>query len=162
MSEIYRFKFSVEFSDLLNNFAKIHQYDERNDFKEEWKKWCEINNEFIEKERVEHEEKGYNGDIMKKMYNSVRYYYRNKSTIKKEPVKRREYIHIDKGILEQIDEFIKENKSMKPSSGFDVYYNSYRTITRHNSIDEEENYKSMLKKTYKNRCYNINKRVNVK
>ena len=38
MSETYRFKFSVEFSELLNNFAKIHQYDERKDFKEEWKK----------------------------------------------------------------------------------------------------------------------------
>ena len=162
MSEIYRFKFSVEFSELLNNFAKIHQYDERKDFKEEWKKWCEINNEFIEKERIEHEEKGYNGDILKKIYNSVRYYYRNKSTIKKEPVKRRPYIHIGKDVLQKMDEFIKENESMKPSNGFDMYYNINRTRTRHNSREEEENHKSMLKKTYKNRCYNINNRENAK
>lgn len=162
MSEIYRFKFSVEFSELLNNFAKIHQYDERKDFKEEWKKWCEINNEFIEKERIEHEEKGYNGDILKKIYNSVRYYYRNKSTIKKEPVKRRPYIHIGKDVLQKMDEFIKENESMKPSNGFDMYYNINRTRTRFNSREEEENHKSMLKKTYKNRCYNINNRENAK
>jgi hypothetical protein len=160
MSETYRFKFSVEFSELLNNFAKIHQYDERNDFKKEWNKWCEINNEFIEKERIEHEEKGYNGDILKKMYNSVRYYYRNKRTINKEHVKRKEYIHIGKDILQNMDEFIKENDKLKPSISFDMYYNINRN--RHNSREEEENYKSMLKKTYKNRCYNINKRVNVK
>lgn len=160
MSETYRFKFSVEFSELLNNFAKIHQYDERKDFKEEWKKWCETNIEIIEKERNEHEEKGYNGDIMKKMYNSVRYYYRNKSINKKEPVKRKEYIHIGKDILQNMDEFIKENEAMKPSIGFDMYYNINRT--RHNSREEEENYKSLLKKTYKNRCYNISKRVNAK
>ena len=49
---------------------------------------------------------------------------------------------------------------MKPSIGFEIYYETNRI--RHNSIVEEENYKSMLKKTYKNRCYNINKRINAK
>lgn len=160
MGEIYRFKFSVEFSNLLNNFAKIHQYDDRSDFKKEWNKWCEINNEMIEKETIEHEKKGYDGDVLKKMYNSVRYYYRNKSTIKKEPMKRREYNHIDKDVLRTIDDFINGNKAMKPSIGFDMYYNLHRT--RHNSMEEEEKYKIMLKKTYKNRCYNINKRANAK
>ena len=156
MSETYRFKFSVEFSELLNNFAKIYQYDERNVFKKEWNKWCENNNEIIEKEKIDHEDKGYKGDIMKKMYNSVRYYYRNKSTSKKEPIKRKEYIHIGKDVLQNMDNFIKENESMKPSIGFDMYYNINRN--RYNSREEEENYKSMLKKTYKNRYYNINKR----
>jgi hypothetical protein len=160
MSKTYRFKFSVEFSELLNNFAKVHQYDERNDFKEEWNKWCETNSEFIEKERIEHKQKGYNGDIFKKMYSSVRYYHMNKSTIKKEPVKRKEYVHIGRNILQNMDEFINENQGIKPSVGFDIYYNINKT--RHNSIEEEEKYKSMLKKTYKNRYYNINKRANAK
>lgn len=160
MSKTYRYKFSVEFSELLNNFAKIHQYDERNNFKEEWIKWCEINYELIEKERIEHEEKGYSGDIIKKMYNSVRYYYRNKSTVKTEQVKRKVYSRIGKDILQNMDEFIKENETMKPSIGFEMYYNVHRM--RHKTREEEEKYKSMLKKTYKNRCYNINKKINAK
>ena len=156
MSETYRFKFSVEFSELLNNFAKIYQYDDRNEFKKKWNKWCENNKEIIEKEIIDHKDKGYKGDIMKKMYNSVRYYYRNKSTVMKEPVKRKEYIHIGKDILQKMDKFIKENESIKPSIGFDMYYNINRS--RYKSKEEEEENKSMLKKTYKNRYYNINKR----
>jgi len=162
MTETYRFKFSVEFSELLNNFAKIHQYDERNDFKEAWNKWCEINIDLIEKEKIEHENKGYIGDIYKKMYSSVRYYYRNKSTIKKEPLKRKEYNHIGKQVLINMDEFIKETKSIKPSIGFDMYYDSIRNKQNLNNKDDEEKYKSILKKIYKNRCYNINKRLNAK
>ena len=160
MTEIYRFKFSIEFSEKLSNFAKIHQYDERKDYKESWNEWCENNSELIENEINRHEEKGYGGDMKSKMYNSARYYYRNKSISKKVPVKRRDYSHIGKENLHKIDEFIKENKNMKPSIGFEIYYETNRI--RHNSIVEEENYKSMLKKTYKNRCYNINKRINAK
>lgn len=160
MSETYRFKFSVEFSEMINNFAKIHQYDERCDFKEAWKNWCLLNVDLIEIEKEKHEEKGYKGEIMKKMYNSARYYYRNKTSVKKEPLKRKEYCHIGKDVLQNLDDFIKQNKNMKPSVGFDIYYDLNRI--RHNSSSEEENYKSMLKKTYKNRCYNINKRVDAK
>ena len=156
MSETYRFKFSVEFSNMLSNFAKIHQYDDRKDFKNAWKEWCENNNDIIENEKELHHNKGYKGEIITKMYNSARYYYRNKDTITKSPVKRKEYNHIGKDILFNMDNYIKENKDIKPSVGFELYYNMNKI--RHNTNEEEVNYKSILKKTYKNRCYNINKR----
>ena len=160
MSNIYRFKFSIECTNELSNFAKIHQYDDRKDYKEAWKSWCEKHNDLIEKEFTEHKNKGYTGDIIAKMYNSARYYYRNKKVSKNEPIKRKEYCHIGKDVLQSIDEFIQQNKNLKPSSGFDLYYgiNKKRHITK----EEEEKYKCMLKKTYKNRCYNINKRENEK
>lgn len=157
MSETYRFKFTTDCANMISNFAKIHQYDDRKDFKEAWKVWCETNADLISNEKTSHDEKGYKGDILLKMYNSARYYYRNKSTAKKEPIKRKEYYHIGKDILQNIDKFIGENKNMKPSNGFEIYYNLNRQ--RHNTVEEEEKYKSILKKTYKNRCYNINKRV---
>jgi hypothetical protein len=47
-SQIYRFKFSKEFMEELHNFSKIHQYDERKDFKEAWKIWIEDNNDIID------------------------------------------------------------------------------------------------------------------
>jgi TctA family transporter len=37
VASIYRYKFTQEFMDELYKFSKIHQYDERADFKEAWK-----------------------------------------------------------------------------------------------------------------------------
>ena len=47
---IYRFKFTKDFMEELYTFSKIHQYDERNDFKEAWKVWTEDNEEIINNE----------------------------------------------------------------------------------------------------------------
>ena len=45
MDSIYRYKFTDDFINILCNFAKIHQYDERNTFKEAWAFWIEENKE---------------------------------------------------------------------------------------------------------------------
>ena len=47
-SVIYRYKFTEEFMSELFEFSKIHQYDERKDFKEAWKQWTEDNSELID------------------------------------------------------------------------------------------------------------------
>ena len=47
---IYRFKFTEEFMVELYNFAKIHQYDHRKDFKEAWTKWADDNAVIISNE----------------------------------------------------------------------------------------------------------------
>ena len=157
MTTIYRFKFTAEFAIELSNFAKIHELDDRKDFKEAWSNWTEENNEIIEEERRLHEQQGYTGNMMDKMYKSVRYYYRKKDHVKKEPVKRREYMHVGKEVLNQMNEFIKKNIDLKPSDGFEMYYNEEQS-RRTSSREEEEIFKSMLKKTYKNRCYIINRK----
>ena len=47
---IYRYKFTQEFMDEIYQFAKIHQYDERKDFKEAWEVWMETQSELINSE----------------------------------------------------------------------------------------------------------------
>lgn len=159
MSSIYRFKFSPEFSTLLNNFAKIHEYDEQKDFKEAWEKWTEYNTDEIEKEENTHIDAGYKGNILDKAYRSARYYYRKKKTIDIVATKRSEYLYIEKDILKQMDEHINNNLKCKPSISFEDYYTSYFRHDRNEcSREEEETRKSKFKKTYKNRCYMINKK----
>ena len=47
---IYRYKFTNEFTCELFTFSKIHQYDHRNDFKEAWNNWIKDNDELVDKE----------------------------------------------------------------------------------------------------------------
>ena len=76
---IYRYKFDELFLEDLISFAKIHQFDDRKTFKEEWKLWCESNEEFIEREENRLVSLGYKGDCKDKMFKSSRYYFRKKS-----------------------------------------------------------------------------------
>jgi hypothetical protein len=84
----------------LFKFSKIHQYDHRKDFKEAWEIWTENNDELIEDEIRRLNNFGYDGDVVDKMFKSARYYFRKKSTEKKEPRKRRSYVGIQSELLE--------------------------------------------------------------
>ena len=122
---IYRYKFTEDFTGELFKFSKIHQYDERKAFKEAWNIWMEDNDNIVNEEYRRLKELGYDGDIFDKMFKSARYYFRKKSTEKKEPVKRRIYVGSQKNLLEAIDEHIKTNivsgSDFKPSDGFDEF-----------------------------------------
>lgn len=76
---IYRFKFTEEFMQELYTFSKIHQYDDRTDFKEAWIVWMNDQNELISSEQERMISLGYHGDILEKMYKSARYYFRKKT-----------------------------------------------------------------------------------
>ena len=93
---IYRYKLSIEMIDKLYQFSKIHEYDNRKDFKEAWTLWAEENNEFISHELRRLRTLGYNGNIDDKLFKSARYYFRKKNTEKKKPAKRRNYIGTQK------------------------------------------------------------------
>ena len=86
---IFRYKFTEEFTIELYKFSKIHQYDHRSDFKEAWNIWTEENEDLVDEEIRRLSNLGYDGDILDKMFKSARYYFRKKSTEKKEPQKRR-------------------------------------------------------------------------
>ena len=160
---IYRYKFTDEFTEELYRFSKIHQYDHRTDFKEAWAIWIEEEDEIVNQEIRRLHNLGYDGDILDKMFKSARYYFRKKSTEKKAPVKRRDYIGIQKDILESIDEHIKANintDDYKPSTGFSLYCKNNVEILKEevcrlhklgykNHID----IKNKIKKTYKNRYF---------
>ena len=100
---IFRYKFTDEFTGELFQFSKVHQYDHRKDFKEAWNIWTEDNDNIVGEEVRRLTNLGYDGDILDKMFKSARYYFRKKSTEKKEPVKRRDYIGIQKELLDSME-----------------------------------------------------------
>jgi hypothetical protein len=162
-SNIYRFKFNDEIMREIHNFAKIHQFDERKDFKEAWTVWINENEEIISQETNRLNKLGYEGDIIDKMFKSARYYYRKKSTEKKEPVKRRRYIGLQKEFLDIIDKHISENykkEDYKPSNGFEIFckenmdllQDEIKRLINYNITDKTE-IKNKIKKTYKNRYF---------
>ena len=160
---IYRYKFRDEFTEELFKFSKIHQYDDRKSFKEAWNLWIDDNETLVNSEFMRLKELGYDGDIHDKMYKSARYYFRKKSTEKKEPVKRRIYVGNQKELLEAMDNHIKtsvNSGNFKPSEGFDEFCKQNVNIIKEEvnvlvraGITNSEEIKSKIKKTYKNRCF---------
>ena len=207
----YRYIFAQEFIDELSLFSKIHQYDDRIQFKEAWQLWiADENYANIIKQEVERlTQLGYNGDIMKKMFHSARFYYRKKplsgkkqiaevsqnidcstntldmdNSTEKSPIKFR----FDKEFLKAIDAFILEsimNKNqesnndkieLSPADSYICFNDKFKSlidveIQRLNTIQciteksLEINFNSAiivkLKKTYKNRFYNIKSKFNI-
>jgi hypothetical protein len=175
---IFRYKFSNKINDLLYNFSKIHQYDDRNTFKEAWQLWLEENNECIDLEIRRLREINYSGDIIEKMFKSARYYFRKKNPAGKEQKNRREYIGVNKELLEVIDNHISKNllteTIKKPSNSFnnfcivyeDLYNNEITRLTELEIFNTDkdtdiENIKNKIKKTYKNRYFNIQKKKTI-
>jgi hypothetical protein len=162
---IYRYKFSDNFIEELFRFSKIHQYDERKDFKEAWNTWRNNNNSIIEDEIKRLLELNYHGDIMDKMYKSARYYFRKKGTEKKEPTKRCAYVGLLKELLDSMDNHIKSNidkKEYKPSEGFSDFCKENIELLKKEierlisyNIKDSLQIKNKIKKTYKNRYFMI-------
>jgi len=160
---IYRYKFIEEFTVELYKFSKIHQYDHRKDFKEAWNIWVEDNQGLVDEEVRRLTNLGYNGDILDKMFKSARYYFRKKSTEKKEPQKRRMYIGVEKVLLGAMDKHIIQNvnnEDYKPSEGFSIFCKENIEILQEEvnrlckcGITNHIEIKDKIKKTYKNRYF---------
>ena len=160
---IYRYKFTEEFMVSLYEFSKIHQYDERKDFKEAWKIWTEENEYIINDETIRLNNLGYNGNVIEKMFKSARYYFRKKSNEKKQPKKRRQYISVTRELLDAMDSHIQQNifnKDYQPKTGFISFCKAnetmlIETLTRmlEQGITDSELIEAKIKKTYKNRYF---------
>lgn len=165
INPIYRFKFTDLFMEDLYKFSKIHQYDERNDFKEAWKIWLEENDESVDKELERLLRLGYNGDVLNKMFKSARYYFRKKKTDKKEPKERRQYSSLNKDLLKEMDNHIEENKNKEnyaPKNGFIDFCLKNELLLKEGiskmfeqGIKDKELIENKIKKTYKNRYFMI-------
>lgn len=162
---IYRYKFTNEFTEELFKFSKIHQYDHRKDFKEAWEIWMDDNTNLVDDEVRRLSNLGYEGDVIDKMFKSARYYFRKKSTEKKEPTKRRVYVGTQKELLEEMDLHIKSHINsgdFKPSDGFDEFCKNnvgllkeQVTLLCRSGITDSNEIKAKIKKTYKNRYFLI-------
>jgi hypothetical protein len=162
---IFRYKFTDEFNNELYKFSKIHQYDDRKTFKDAWNIWKDENEELINEEVRRLTLLDYDGDIMDKMFKSARYYFRKKSTEKKEPRERCKYIGMQKDLLDAMDNHIKENiknDEYKPSNGFIQFCKENVELLKEeiiilckNSIVDPIIIRDKMKKTYKNRYFII-------
>ena len=162
---IYRFKFTEQFMEELYKFSKIHQYDDRKDFKEAWKVWTEENEDIINEESVRLNNLGYpkEGDIIDKMFKSARYYFRKKSTEKKQPIQRRQYISVTRELLDAMDNHIEENmlkEDYQPKTGFVSFCKGNEKVLKESltkifeqGIKDSELIQDKIKKTYKNRYF---------
>ena len=149
--------------DELYIFSKVHQYDERKDFKEAWKTWTEENPELINEETQRLTALGYEGDVLTKMFKSARYYFRKKSTEKKTPKQRRPYIAVNKELLDAMDSHIQENictADYSPKEGFSQFCKAHEAVVRETiakvyeqGIKDSKTIEDKIKKTYKNRYF---------
>ena len=166
---IFRFKFQENVMDLISHFAKMHQYDERNTFKEEWNKWVKEHSVAIEEEITRLKQLGYNGNVEDKMFHAGRYYFRKKIKGQTNPQKRG-YISMNEEVLIAMDNHIRSFNfaSAKPANGYNDFckmhipllsteikrlYNISANISA--NIISSADIISKIKKTYKNRYFNI-------
>jgi hypothetical protein len=181
--QTYRYLFSTELSIELNEFARIHRYDDRKTFKNEWVFWIakeDIKNVLQDEIKRLHN-LGCEDDILDKMFKSARYYYRKKPEIK-EVIKteRKKYTGFTKAILESMDTHIrneiqknikKKGKSenivnisdISPADAYDNYVLEnqdiiIREIKIYKGVNQTididiEELSNKIKKTYKNRFY---------
>ena len=160
MTNIYRYKFTDDFTNELSNFSKVHQYDERKVFKEAWNTWVEENTELVDIEVRRLTNLNYDGDVLEKMFKRARYYFRKKSAEKKEPQQRRTYIGVQKELLDAMDDYISKNIVDKPSDGFEDFCKSNQTVIHdeinnliQNDVTDVDEIHDKIKKTFKNRYF---------
>jgi hypothetical protein len=163
-AKTYRYKFSAGFLANLKEFSRIHRFDDTQAFKDNWEEWCKNNKLIIENESNRLKNTGYEGDVLVKMYKSARYYFKNKSTEKKQAKKRRQYIGLEPEFRDAIDEHIEGvsiRQELKPQDGFINFLDNtkYANIIRLEKLRLEsydftkEQINAKFKKTYKNRYF---------
>ena len=163
---IFRFKFTEEVTTELDNFAKIHRYDDRHSFKDAWTVWIDENNDMIKEEIERLQHCGYEGDPVDKMFKSARYYYRKKSTEKKAPKDRRQYVSVQRELLDSMDDHINnsisEQSVFKPQHGFIDFCNSNKELLQQavvkiveSGLKDPREIQDKMKRTYKNRYFMI-------
>jgi hypothetical protein len=185
--QTFRFNFTNFVMEELSVFSRIHQHDNRTDFKDAWKLWVEQHKLLVDNETTRLVKAGFNGNVVDKMFKSVRYYFRKKSSVPSAQNSRKRYegIHtpilltIDKQINTQIDNHILDEKtegeerisSISPAEAFQLFCDDHQTnivdamradfqigVRTNISRDTVSTYMNRLRKTYKNRFYII--RVN--
>jgi len=164
---IYRYKLSEDIMNEVNIFAKIHQFDDRHDFKIAWNLWIEEKSEIVAIEVDRLTQLGYEGDIINKMFKSARYYFRKKSNQKTEPKERRDYVGVEHELLAKMDEHIRETlNELQPKNGFYDFCKNNLALIQVNvtaicekGITDPAIIQDKIKKTYKNRYFMLTNKV---
>ena len=170
VATVYRHNLSDEIMKSLYDFSKIHQFDNRTDYKEAWTSYMEENENMINVEARRLKDQGFEGDVREKMYKSGRYYFRKKmdhGDRKKETTARKKYISLDHKFLQLMDDHIlRDTVSSKPAISFESFCILYESEINQEEVRlfEEynmnvEDFNKKIKKTYKNRCFQNNSKI---
>ena len=171
---LFRFPLSTSMTESIFEFAKIHQYDDRKQFKEKWNEWiqCDDIKSEIADEFARLQAHGFDGDLTSKLFISARYYYRNiqelSTTQKPETSPRKKYTSLSKAFLQSMDDWIIENNgnNKSPTQLYTEYCQENQihlqpeimNLRNHSTeplIAKEIDAK--FRKTFNNREYNIRK-----
>ena len=157
----------------ISEFARIHRYDSKDDFMEAWSKWTGENGRLISAEQDRLSAIGFDGDIIKKMYVSARYYFKNKTDVDEAPKKRRKYVTIDKTFIKLIDQYINtaiqngDEGIYKPANCFQEFIqeNEEQTTILVRKLASDDNLENSdiiakIKKTFKNRYFVLTNKTN--
>jgi len=189
--QIHRFDFSIQFAEELANFVKKHLYDDRTTFKQsfmEWKEDEEIQ-KLIQVETQDMVDRGFDGDVLDKMFKSARYYHRRKLEL---PQQKQDKVLlspppassiltstrfspqflkiIDADILHQVQEnLLAENttvSTLSQATAFNSFCKMHQDSIYQECIVLKQKYDTIptniadrIKKTYKNRFYNSRKEM---
>jgi hypothetical protein len=169
IQKIFRFNFSEDILEKLNYFSKTHKLDDRRVFKSAWNEWLEENKSIVLTEINRLNALGYNGNVIDKMFFSVRYYLRKKKGWKEETKERCKNISTNHVLLTEIDKHIMKHINeldYKPATGFnafcqdnlELYKNEVSRLIKNYNMTESFSIHDKIKKTYKNRYYIIIKK----
>ena len=172
-NKIFRFKLSDEIMLLITQFAKMHQYDDRHSYKEAWEDWSTVQQDVLDREVSRLDQIGYKGDVLDKMFKAGRYYFREKKQVVEVSTnevsndkKKRKYIVMNPEVILAMDQHLKnamKQPDFKPAKDFVQFCEQNlemlrREITTLKEQDiEGDQIAEKIKKTYKNRYFNLTK-----
>ena len=140
--KVYRFTFSDGIVNELYQLNRIHQYSDKQVYKEAWESWLDSNKQLIENETKRLHNLGYEGDVLDKMYHTSRYYIR-KQFIKEKPEKkttRKPRTAIPKQLLRQMEEHIQQHADAKPIEAYRNFQRQQGDIVQ----DEKQLHKAYM------------------
>jgi hypothetical protein len=186
-NKIYRYKFSDIVNEYISNFSKMHVYDNNEILIEQYESFWKENIDEMNREMERLKQLGFTNDLKNAIFRSIKYYHIKKLKKQSEESKqekkesKRDYIKINKFIIQWIDTFIinnMKNKDFKPSKYYDIIImneefqnmikeekpklvNKYiKFLEENNEVKTDEDIENWwnlkIKKTYKNRYFNIN------
>ena len=119
--KIFRYKLSDNIMELITQFAKIHQYDDRHSYKDAWvNQWLNDHGELVEREISRLQQLGYKGDVIDKMFKAGRYYFREKESLEKKKNKNTDEAGDDNDAGADASEAGEEREEEKPQRTYCV------------------------------------------
>ena len=162
-SKIFRYKLSDTIMASITQFAHIHQFDDRHQYKEAWTFWLTDHQAAVQCEIARLQQLDYTGDIVDKMFKAGRYYFRGKAPKEIKTKNKREYIVMHPVMIQTMDIHLRglmAQPNFKPALAYNLFCEQHpelvqAEIRRLADTISGEKMSAKLKKTYKNRYFSL-------